>query len=512
MARRHILAIDQGTTNTKVLVVDEGGAVVASASRPVPTAFPRPGWVEQDAREIWRSVEDAIEACLAAAPSPHVDAVGVTNQRESVVVWERRTGQPVGPCITWQCRRTAPFCAHAARARPRSAPSPRHRSADRSAVLRQQGPLAARSGARRTPARGRRRAVRGAQSTAGFSGTSAEAPCTPATRRTPRARSCSTCAPSPGTRTCWKCSGCPRRRCRRSGRRAALQATRAGSGRLEAQVPIASLIGDSHAALFAQSLGHAGVVKATYGTGSSLMRLVPAPVESRTGLATTVAWLMGDQPWYALEGNITVTGGAVEWLARFSRPRRRRSERLLPWQRARTKPTASISFPRSPVWVRRTGTRTREAVLCGLTRGTTAAHVALATLRSIAYQVRDVFEAMRHDAATPIPELLADGGASANDALMQFQADVLGVPVVRNRSADAAAMGAALLAGLAVGVWSSTSRPGAVAASHGLLRASDAGTRARAAVLRLDRGGRTRRHRQALRGGNGRWRASMSCA
>ena len=111
MAPRHILAIDQGTTNTKVLVVDEGGAVVATASRPVPIVFPQPGWVEQDAREIWRSVADAIEACLAAVPSLRIDAVGITNQRESVVVWERSTGQPVGPCITWQCRRTAPFCA-----------------------------------------------------------------------------------------------------------------------------------------------------------------------------------------------------------------------------------------------------------------------------------------------------------------------------------------------------------------------------------------------------------------
>ena len=454
MARRHILAIDQGTTNTKVLVVDEGGAVVASASRPVPTAFPRPGWVEQDAREIWRSVADAIEACLAAAPSPHIDAVGVTNQRESVVVWERRTGQPVGPCITWQCRRTAPFCAtlrerglEARLRRDTGLPIDPLFSASKARWLLDQAPD------------GHRRAADGELCVGtvdswvlwNLSGGTVHA-CDAANASRTQLLNLRTLSWDPDLLEVF---GVPA---------AALPAIRpssgiagytAGSGRLEAQVPIASLIGDSHAALFAQSLGHAGVVKATYGTGSSLMRLVPAPVESRTGLATTVAWLMGDQPWYALEGNITVTGGAVEWLARFlgladgARAVAAMAEGAHETDGVYLVP--AFAGLGAPHW-----DENARGVLCGLTRGTTAAHVALATLRSIAYQVRDVFEAMRRDAATPIPELLADGGASANDALMQFQADVLGVPVVRNRSADAAAMGAALLAGLAVGVWSST--------------------------------------------------------
>ncbi|MGH9160432.1 MAG: FGGY family carbohydrate kinase, partial [Vicinamibacteraceae bacterium] len=227
-------------------------------------------------------------------------------------------------------------------------------------------------------------------------------------------------------------------------------------GRLAAGIPIASSIGDSHAALFGHAVFHPGVVKATYGTGSSLMTLTPGdtPCASGSGLSTTVAWTLADRPWYALEGNITVTGGAVEWLGRFlglSAP-------------AKHVATLATTVPDSggvylvpafaglgaPYW-----NDQARGVLCGLTHGTTAAHVARATVESIAYQVRDVLEAMRADLRAGLPELLADGGASRNDALMQFQADVLGCPVTRHRSADLSALGAAWLAGLAVGVWTS---------------------------------------------------------
>jgi glycerol kinase len=229
--------------------------------------------------------------------------------------------------------------------------------------------------------------------------------------------------------------------------------TTVARGRLAAGVPVASAIGDSHGALFGHAAFSVGSAKATYGTGSSLMTPLPAPVRSRHGLSTTVAWALPGDTTYALEGNITVTGGAVQWLAG-----------LLGCQRgpgdvaalARTVADSggvylvpALAGLGAPHWD--AGAR---GLMCGATRGTTAAHVARATIDSIAYQVRDVFDAMREDGASPAV-LLADGGASRNAELMQFQSDILGCPVVRSDFAELSARGAAWLAGLAVGVWPS---------------------------------------------------------
>ena len=456
MAPRHILAIDQGTTNTKVLVINEDGAVVASAARPVPIAFPQPGWVEQDAHAIWRSVTEAIDACLSDARLPPIDAVGVTNQRESVLVWERRSGEPVGPSITWQCRRTAPFCE-----------TLRHRDLE-----------------------ARIRADTGLPIDPLFSASKARWLLDHARDGRQRAMAGELCIGTIDSWLLWNLTGGAVHACDASNASrtqlmnlrtlswdtallevfgvpaAALPDIRAssgvvgytvGSGRLAAGIPIAGVIGDSHAALFGQALSRVGVVKATYGTGSSLMRLLSAPVESKAGLSTTVAWLMADQPWYALEGNITVTGGAVDWLSQlFNLAGGAQAIAAIAGDVHDTDGVylvPAFAGLGAPHW-----DENARGLICGLTRGTTAAHVALATVHSIAYQVRDVFEAMRSDAATPIPELLADGGASGNDALMQFQSDILGVPVIRNRSTDVSAIGAAWLAGLAVGVWTSTSQ------------------------------------------------------
>jgi len=226
-------------------------------------------------------------------------------------------------------------------------------------------------------------------------------------------------------------------------------------GHLAAGIPLASAIGDSHAALFGHAAFYPGSVKATYGTGSSLMTLVERPVRSHGGLSTTVAWMVGDAASYALEGNITTTGGAVDWLGTFLR---------LPDAAAGVAELADSAADSggvhlvpafaglgAPYW-----DAEARGLLCGMTRGTTAAHVARATLESIAFQVRDVFEVMRDDAGAA-STLLADGGASRNDTLMQIQADTLGLPVLRADSADVSACGTAWLAGLAVGVWPSTS-------------------------------------------------------
>jgi glycerol kinase len=453
MPRKHLLAIDQGTTNTKVLVIDQDGEVVARASREVPIEFPHPGWVEQDAPTLWRSVVEAMNDAIAATGSPALEAVGLTNQRESVVVWERSSGRPVGPCITWQCRRTAPACA-----------ALRDRGVEahvRTVTGLPLDPLFSASKARwlldHTPD-GVRRATDGELC---IGTVDSWLLWNLSDGRT------HACDASNASRTqllnlttlSWDAEllelfGIPIAALPRIVPSSGIAGESAGSGSLPAGVPIASLIGDSHAALFGHALCRLGVVKATYGTGSSLMRLLATPVMSQAALSTTVAWQLPDRAWYALEGNITVTGGAVDWLGRVLGLEQPASG------------VASIASGVSdtggvylvpafaglgaPHW-----DENARGLLYGLTRGTTAAHIALATVQSIAYQVRDVFAAMGRDAAAPLPELLADGGASRNDTLMQFQADILGVPVVRNRSADVAAMGAAWLAGLAVGVWTS---------------------------------------------------------
>jgi glycerol kinase len=223
---------------------------------------------------------------------------------------------------------------------------------------------------------------------------------------------------------------------------------------LRGDLPVASLIGDSHAALFGQAAFEPGMVKATYGTGSSLMSVTPAPIRSGHGLSTTVAWALPDSTAFALEGNITMTGGAIDWFARFLGGANTASTVA---DLARTTDQAggvyvvpALAGLGAPHWDDRA-----RGLICGLTRGSTAVHVARATLESIAYQVRDVFDAMRSDTSQAPVSLLADGGASRNDTLMQFQADMLGCPVVRNVSADLSALGAAWLAGLATNVWSS---------------------------------------------------------
>ena len=448
-----ILAIDQGTTNTKVLLVDRSGAIRAKASRPLAIAFPQPGWVEQDARALWTSVTEAADECLAQAGDAGIAAVGISNQRESVVIWDRRTGLPAGPCVVWQCRRTVPFCEEL------------RRSGLESDICQRSGlpvdPLFSASKIRWLLGNiqdGEARASAG-ELCAGtvdswllWNLTGGQAHATDASNasRTQllNLRKCK-----------WdgdllRMFGIPEACLPRVEASSCFVGTTAGSGMLPPGVPVTSLIGDSHAALFGHAAFGSGAVKATYGTGSSLMMPVDRVVTSRHGLSTTVAWAEPGRIRYALEGNITNTGGAVQWLAGFlGLPGGAGELAVL----AASVPDAGGAYlvPAfaglgAPHWD--AGAR---GLLCGLTRGTTAAHVARATLDSIAYQVHDVFEAMRQDAALPLPALFADGGASRNDGLMQFQADILGAPVIRSSSADLSAIGAAWLAGLAIGYWKS---------------------------------------------------------
>jgi glycerol kinase len=225
-------------------------------------------------------------------------------------------------------------------------------------------------------------------------------------------------------------------------------------GSLPAGIPIASLIGDSHAALFGHAGFQPGAIKATYGTGSSLMTPVPEPIISQRGLSTTIAWAQPEKVTYALEGNIYVTGAAVQWLGQLLdlEDSGRRIEELA----ASVKSTDGVYLV--PAFVGLGAPHWNDAargMITGLTRGTTQAHMARATLESIAYQIRDIFDVMQTEAGTPLQMLLVDGGPSRNNLLMQFQADIINCPIRRSSSADVSALGAAYLAGLATGVWQS---------------------------------------------------------
>jgi glycerol kinase len=448
----HVLAIDQGTTNTKVLLLDEDGAVVSRGERPVPITYPQPGWVEQDATVLWQTVEDAIDDCLASSGHVLIAAIGISNQRESVVVWDRATGAPLGPVIVWQCRRTTAFCDG----------------------LRERGRedwLASRTGLAIDPL---------------FSGSKVKWLLDTIPGGARRAAVGELCAGTIDAWLLWNLTGGSVHACdvtnasrtqllNLAGRdwdpevlalfavpRAVLPEVRPSSavlgrtitrGRLPAGIPVAGAIGDSHAALFGHAAFSGHSVKATYGTGSSLMTPTTGPVRSRHGLSTTVAWSLPGDTVYALEGNITVTGGGVQWIAGLLGLAGGSSDVAA---LARTVDDSggvyfvpALAGLGAPYW-----DADARGLICGATRGTTPAHIARAAIDAIAYQVRDVFDALRADGAEAAT-LLADGGASRNDGLMQFQADVLGCPVVRSDSAELSAKGAAWLAGLAVGVWPS---------------------------------------------------------
>jgi len=429
-----ILAIDQGTTNTKALLIDRAGAIVARASRPVGIRYPQPGWVEQDAWELWRTVQETASECLAGARPA---AIAISNQRESVVVWDRATGEPVGPCITWQCRRTTGFCEG----------------------LRSAGQMVEeRSGLTLDPL---------------FSATKA--------RWLLDRASGDLCIGTVDSWLLWNLTG---------GKVHATDMTNASRtqlfglrecawddellrvfgipaaawpeihesshvyGETADGTPVAALIGDSHAALFGHGVLDAGPVKATYGTGSSLMTIADADVQRSHGLSRTIGWSAEDEVRYALEGNISNAGGTVQWVGEFlglANP----AEDAAHLAESVSDAGGVYLVPAfaglgAPYW-----DASARGCLTGLTRGTTAANAARAAVESIAFQVRDVFEAMERDLDRELPALLADGGATRNESLMQFQADILGRQVVRSESADVSAIGAAQLAGLAVGVWKS---------------------------------------------------------
>lgn len=458
----YILAIDQGTTNTKAIAVAQSGAVVAKASRPLQVAYPRPAWVQQDPLALWASVQAVMADCLAQTGARPV-ALAVSNQRETVLAWERASGRPLGPAVTWQCQRGADLCrtlraaglAEAVQARTGLTLDPMF-SASKARWLLDHTPD------------GPARATRGEVCVGtvdswllwNLTGGAVHA-----------------CDVSNAARTllfdihrlAWDAElaegfGVPLAALPEVRPSGAVFGATAGVAAVPDGVPIAGLLGDSHAALFGHAAFEPGAVKATYGTGSSLMTPTAAPVRSAHGLSTTIAWGR-ERVTYALEGNIYATGAAVQWTGQFLGL----DDPVAGVQRlaAEVQDNGGVYLVPAftglgaPHW-----TDTARGLITGLTGGATQAHLARAALESIAYQIRDVFDVMAAEAPGGLGVLLADGGPSRNDSLMQFQADILGRPVERSASAELSALGAAWLAGLTVGLWASEDELRGLRAAH----------------------------------------------
>jgi glycerol kinase len=452
-----ILALDQGTTSSRAILFDHAGAIRGVAQKEFRQIYPRAGWVEHDPREIWSTQLAVARAALkqAKATAKDIAAIGVTNQRETTVIWDRRTGEPIHNAIVWQDRRTARFCDDLKRA------------GHEKWIQRKTGLVI----------------------DAYFSGSKIRwlLDHVPGARK--RARRGELAFGTIDTWLVWKLTGGalhltdPGNASRtmlfnlRTGvwddellrlldvPRELLPEVRSSSevygetakNIFNAPIRLGGIAGDQQAALFGQNCFSRGMAKNTYGTGCfMLMNIGPRPVPSRHQLLTTVAWNTNAQTDYALEGSVFIGGAVVQWLR----------DGLGLIKSAADVEALAGSVPDcggvylvpafaglgAPYW-----DQYARGTITGLTRGTTAGHIARAALEGIAFQVADVLEVMKKDSRVAVNELRVDGGAAANDLLLQFQADLLHVPVVRPKVLETTALGAAYLAGLAVGFWKSQS-------------------------------------------------------
>lgn len=449
----YLLALDQGTTSSRAIVFDDGGNTIAIAQEEFTQHFPSPGLVEHDAEEIWSTQLRVAREALAQAglQATDITAIGITNQRETSLLWDRTTGEPVGPAIVWQDRRTADFC--------RDLETAGH------------GP--------------RIQEITGLVIDAYFSGSKIRWMLDHLDGTRERAERGELAFGTIDTWLVWKLTG---------GRLHLTDATNASRtmlcdlrttewsnemlGLLDippsllpeirdssevygetdpeifgAPIPIAGIAGDQHAALFGQACHAPGMAKNTYGTGCfALMHTGEKPIVSRHRLLSTVAWRIGGKTEYALEGSVFIAGAVVQWLR--DQLGMITSSDEIEALAAQAEDNGGVYFVPAfsglgaPHW-----DSYARGTITGLTRGSNRSHLARAALEGIAYQTGDVIRAMCDDSGIPLKELRVDGGATANALLMQMQADLLGVPVVRAQTSEITALGAAYLAGLAVGIW-----------------------------------------------------------
>ena len=453
--QQYILALDQGTTSSRAIIFDQKGAIITTVQKEFTQIFPQPGWVEHDANEIWSTqLGVAAEAITKAGLYPeNIAAIGITNQRETTVVWERATGKPVYNAIVWQDRRTASFCDEL-----------KEQGLDKT-ILEKTGLIV----------------------DAYFSASKVKWILDNVTGAREKANKGELCFGTIDTWLIWNLT---------KGQIHVTDVSNASrtmlcnihtlqwDGELEKifdipgnmlpqirsssevyghtqniltshNIPIAGIAGDQQAALFGQMCTQPGMVKNTYGTGCfMLMNTGEKPVASTNNLLTTVAWKVNGITNYALEGSVFIAGAVVQWLrdglgiihksteveALAAKVNSNEGVYVVP----------AFTGLGAPHW-----NQEARGTMVGLTRGTTAAHIARASLESIAYQTMDVLKAMEADSGIAIKELRVDGGATANGLLMQFQSDILNTKVLRPEITETTALGAAYLAGLAVGFWKS---------------------------------------------------------
>ena len=448
---KYILALDQGTTSSRALLMGSDGRVHGQAQTPFPQIFPKPSWVEHDPFEIWSSQFGVAMEALAQADAPpdSVAAIGITNQRETTILWDRKTGEPVSNAIVWQDRRTSAFCDQL-------------RSDGHEPLIQQKTGLVIDAYFSASKIRWMLDNIPGAKQ---------------------RARRGELAFGTVDSWLIWKLTG---------GATHVTDVTNASrtmlfnlhTGQWDEElltlfdipasllprivsssevcgettgvlggIPIAGIAGDQHAALFGQMCMQPGMVKCTYGTGAfMLLNTGERPVTSRSNLLTTIAWKIGGRTLYALEGSIFIAGAVVQWLRDELQIIRTAAE--IETLAASVPDTAGVYFVPAfsglgaPHW-----DQYARGTIVGLTRGANRAHIARAALEGIAFQVADVLAAMQRDSGVALQELRVDGGAACNNLLMQIQADLLGVPVTRPSIPETTVLGATYLAGLAVGYW-----------------------------------------------------------
>lgn len=450
-----ILSLDQGTTSSRAIVFNHRGAIVSVAQKEFKQYYPQPGWVEHDPAEIWATqVSVATEAIVQAGLTPKdVAAIGITNQRETTIVWEKKTGKPVHPAIVWQDRRTAGYCD-----------SLKEQGLHR--MVQEKTGLVIDAYFSATKVRWILEHVAGARAKADAGellfGTvdswllwNLTAGAVHATDVTNASR---TMLYNINTlqwdQELLKLFGIPEGMLPEVKSSSEVLGETAGKI-LAHRIPIAGIAGDQQAALFGQMCTQRGMVKNTYGTGCfMLMNIGDKPIQSQNNLITTIAWKIGGTVQYALEGSIFIGGAVVQWLRdglgliRNAADVEALAESVADNGGVYLVPAfAGLGAPHWNQYARGT--------MVGITRGTTAGHLARASLESIAFQTMDVLKAMEADAGAAIQELRVDGGATANNLLMQIQADIMGAKVVRPSVTEVTALGAAYLAGLSVGFWES---------------------------------------------------------
>lgn len=455
MEQKYILALDQGTSSSRAIVFDHEGRICATAQKEFPQHFPKPGWVEHDPKDIWSSEASVIAEAITSMGinGLNIAGIGITNQRETTIVWDAETGEPVYNAIVWQDRRTSEYCDSL-------------KEQNLTGFIREKTGLIIDAYFSATKIRWILENVPGARARAEAGKLRFGTVDTWLLWNLTRGE-CHMTDVSNASRTMlfnihtlnWdedlmKLFGIPM---------SMLPEVHSSSeiyGFTKTtifahKVPVAGIAGDQQAALFGQMCTTPGSVKNTYGTGCFLlMNSGTKPITSSHNLLTTIAWKIGDTVNYALEGSIFVGGSVVQWLRDGLGIIKSSSEIE---SLAMTVPdnggvyfVPALTGLGAPYW-----DQYAKGTICGLTRGTTAAHIARAALEGIAFETMDIVNAMEHDAGIKLAELKVDGGASRNNLMMQFQADILGTKVIRPKVTETTAMGACYLAGLATGYWDS---------------------------------------------------------